>query len=58
MRLAFQLDTNDNSGADIVSFYSGDYVEQQARPHLLIEYFVPDGNNKIRVRHELGFYLL
>ncbi len=41
MRLAFQLDTNDDSGADTVSFYSGDYIEQQARPHLLIEYFVP-----------------
>jgi hypothetical protein len=41
MRLAFQLDTNDDSGNDTLSFYSGDYVEQQARPHLLIEYFVP-----------------
>ncbi len=41
MRLAFQLDTNDDSGNDTLSFYSGDYVEQQSRPHLLIEYFVP-----------------
>ena len=41
MRLAFQLDTNDDSGADTVQFYSGDYVDQQSRPHLLIEYFVP-----------------
>jgi hypothetical protein len=41
MRLAFQLDTNDDYGVDTVSFFSGDYVEQQARPHLLIEYFVP-----------------
>jgi hypothetical protein len=41
MRLAFQLDTNDDSGDDTVSFYSGDYVEQQSRPQLLSEYFVP-----------------
>ena len=41
LRLAFQLDTNDDSGADNVSFFSGDAVDQQSRPHLLIEYFVP-----------------
>jgi Tol biopolymer transport system component len=41
MRLAFQLDTNDDSGDDTLLFYSGDYLEQQDRPHLLIEYSVP-----------------
>ncbi|MFN8381360.1 MAG: hypothetical protein U0V02_05440 [Anaerolineales bacterium] len=41
LRLGFQLDTNDDSGDDTLLFYSGDYFDQQSRPHLLIEYFVP-----------------
>ncbi len=41
MRLAFQLDTNDDFGNDTLSFFSGDYPEQRDRPHLLIEYYTP-----------------
>jgi hypothetical protein len=41
LRLAFQLDDNDDMGDDYIRFYSGDYEAQKERPHLLIEYYVP-----------------
>jgi hypothetical protein len=41
LRLAFQLDDNDDMGDDYIRFYSGDYKSQKDRPHLLIEYYVP-----------------
>jgi hypothetical protein len=41
IRLAFQVDDNDDLGADFISFYSGDFVDQRDRPHLMIEYYVP-----------------
>ena len=41
LRLAFQLDDNDDLGADFLAFYSGDAVDQANRPHLLIDYYVP-----------------
>ena len=41
LRLAFQLDDNDDMGDDYIRFYSGDYVPQTDRPHLLIDYYVP-----------------
>lgn len=41
LRLAFQLDDNDDLGADFLTFFSGDAIEQSDRPHLLIDYYVP-----------------
>ena len=41
LRLAFQLDDNDDLGADFLTFYSGDAIDQADRPHLLIDYYVP-----------------
>jgi phosphoribosylaminoimidazole (AIR) synthetase len=41
LRLAFQLDDNDDLGADFLTFFSGDVIEQSDRPHLLIDYYVP-----------------
>jgi len=41
LRLAFQLDDNDDLGADYLTFFSGDDDEQTNRPHLLIEYYIP-----------------
>ncbi len=41
IRLGFQLDDNDDLGEDHIRFYSGNYPEQRDRPHLLIEYYVP-----------------
>ena len=41
LRLAFQLDDNDDMGDDYIRFYSGDYVPQTDRPHLLVDYYVP-----------------
>ncbi len=41
MRLAFQLEDNDNLGADNLSFYSGDAEDQAFRPHLMVEYYLP-----------------
>ncbi|MBL8049826.1 MAG: hypothetical protein JNM46_01265 [Anaerolineales bacterium] len=41
LRLAFQVDDNDDNGDDYLSFYSGDFVDQRDRPHLMIEYYVP-----------------
>jgi len=41
MRLAFQLDDNDDLSEDSLSFYSGDYPDQTYRPHLQVDYYVP-----------------
>jgi len=41
LRLAFQLDDNNDLGADYLTFFSGDADEQTDRPHLLIDYYVP-----------------
>lgn len=41
LRLAFQLDDNNDGGNDYLKFYSGDSVDQGNRPYLLIEYLVP-----------------
>ncbi len=40
-RLAFQLDDNDDLGADTIPFYSGDYGDLAYRPQLQILYYVP-----------------
>jgi hypothetical protein len=40
-RLAFQLDDNDDLGADTIQFYSGDYGDLAYRPQLQIQYYVP-----------------
>ena len=40
-RLKFQLDDNDDLGADTIKFYSGDTVTLDYRPVLQIEYYVP-----------------
>jgi hypothetical protein len=41
IRLAFQLDDNDDMSEDSIRFFSGDYVSQLDRPHLQIVYYVP-----------------
>lgn len=41
MRLAFQLDDNDDLSPDYLSFDSGDAEDQALRPHLMVEYYVP-----------------
>ena len=41
LRLAFQVDDNDDLGNDYLAFYSGDTIGQEDRPHLVIEYYVP-----------------
>lgn len=41
LRLAFQLDDNDELSADFLTFYSGDAIEQTDRPQLFIDYYVP-----------------
>lgn len=41
LRLAFQLDDNDDLSADFLTFYSGDAIEQTDRPQLFIDYYVP-----------------
>jgi hypothetical protein len=40
-RLAFQLDDNDDLGADTMKFYSGNYGDLAYRPQLQIQYYVP-----------------
>jgi hypothetical protein len=40
-RLRFQLDDNDDLGADTIKFYSGDSVTLDYRPVLQIKYYVP-----------------
>ena len=41
LRLAFQLDDNDDLDPDYLTFFSGDAEDQAIRPHLLIEYYAP-----------------
>ena len=40
-RLRFQLDDNDDLGADYLKFYSGNYSSVSLHPLLVIEYYVP-----------------
>ena len=40
-RLGFQLDDDDDRRDDYLSFFSGNYGVQSARPQLMIKYFVP-----------------
>jgi hypothetical protein len=40
-RLKFQLDDNDDLGADTIKFYSGDTASLDYRPVLQVEYYVP-----------------
>ena len=39
-RLRFNLDDNDDLGADYLSFYSGNAAEAD-RPELIVTYYVP-----------------
>jgi glucose/arabinose dehydrogenase len=39
-RLRFQLDDNNDLGADLLKFYSGDTIETD-RPQLIVEYYMP-----------------
>jgi hypothetical protein len=41
LRLAFQLDDNDDLDPDYLTFFSGDSEDQAIRPHLLIDYYLP-----------------
>lgn len=41
LRLAFSLDDNDDSGADYLKFFSGNYATASYRPVLIVEYYVP-----------------
>lgn len=41
IRLAFQLDDNDNMAPDYLSFYSGDTSLISDRPHLVVKYYIP-----------------
>ena len=40
-RLKFQIDDNDDQGADTIKFYSGDSAILDYRPVLQVEYYVP-----------------
>jgi len=40
-RLRFQIDDNDDLGADTIKFHSGDSANLDYRPVLLIEYYMP-----------------
>lgn len=40
-RLAFQIDDNDDQGADTIQFYSGNYSNLAYRPQLQILYYLP-----------------
>ncbi len=40
-RLKFQIDDNDDLGADTIKFYSGDSAILDYRPVLQVEYYVP-----------------
>ncbi len=40
-RLRFQMDDNNDNGADNLRFFSGDYSTVSYRPTLIIEYYVP-----------------
>jgi hypothetical protein len=41
LRLRFQMDDNDDFGADFLKFYSGDATDINAQPVLIIEYYIP-----------------
>jgi Tol biopolymer transport system component len=41
LRLRFQLDDNDDLGADTLQFYSGDHGDLAFRPRLEIQYYLP-----------------
>lgn len=41
IRLAFQLDDNDNMAPDYLSFHSGDTSLISDRPHLVVKYYIP-----------------
>jgi len=41
IRLAFQLDDNEDLGVDYLTFYSGDVEDLAIRPQLMIDYYVP-----------------
>ena len=41
IRLRFKLDDNNNTVANYVKFYSGNYGTASLRPQLIIEYYVP-----------------
>jgi len=41
LRLRFSLDDNDDMGADLVRFFSGNHVIPSYRPTLIVEYYVP-----------------
>jgi hypothetical protein len=41
MRLAFQVDDNNDIGVDYLSFFSGDAIGQSDRPRLWVDYYVP-----------------
>ncbi len=40
-RLRFQLDDDNDSIADLLRFFSGDYFNAALRPTLIIEYTLP-----------------
>ena len=41
LRLAFNLEDNDDRGADLLRFFSGDYANASYRPVLTIYYYIP-----------------
>jgi len=41
LRVRFSLDDNDDMGADLVRFFSGNHVMPSYRPTLIVEYYVP-----------------
>ena len=41
IRLAFQLDDNDNLADDYLAFYSGNSDSYSDRPHLVVRYYLP-----------------
>ena len=41
LRLAFQLDDNDNLSSDYITFYSGDDGTLSNRPQLVVKYYIP-----------------
>jgi len=41
IRLAFQLDDNDNLADDYLAFYSGNSDSYSDRPHLVVKYYLP-----------------
>lgn len=40
-RLRFQIDDNDDIGADLMKFHSGNHTTVSARPTLIIDYYIP-----------------